>query len=224
MAISSQGVYLKWGTTAANVATVVNIKDFPDLGGAPNMLECTTLADATQVFINGIKQQSTMEFTLNYDSTLFTTVASTENTALHYAIDTVDSGYFSFQGQHTVYVLGAGVDGVLEMKLVIAPSTAITKVPNLITVTIPGTPQQGSATGTLTKVYSNGTTPTPTLSYQWQIATTADGTYSNIGGATSATYTPVLGDVDKYLKVVVMASGTAGGTVTSAASAKIIGS
>ena len=47
MAISTQGVTLKWGTSAASLTKVVDIKDFPDLGGAPKMLETTPLNDRT---------------------------------------------------------------------------------------------------------------------------------------------------------------------------------
>ena len=39
MAINTIGIVLKWGTSAGNVAKVVDIKDFPDLGGTPDMLE-----------------------------------------------------------------------------------------------------------------------------------------------------------------------------------------
>lgn len=37
--------------------------------------------------------------------------------------------------------------------------------------------------------------------YQWMICTIADGVYTDITGATSATYTPQSNDVDKYIKV-----------------------
>jgi len=33
MAISTQGVTLKWGSTSSGVKNVIDIKDFPDLGG-----------------------------------------------------------------------------------------------------------------------------------------------------------------------------------------------
>ena len=54
MAISTQGVTLKWGASPANLDKVVDIKDFPDLGGAPEMLEKTTLSDQIQTYILGI--------------------------------------------------------------------------------------------------------------------------------------------------------------------------
>lgn len=126
MPISTQGVTLKWGTDAATVAKKVEIKDFPDLGGAPELLETTTLADAMQTFINGILSGGAMEFTANYTKADYTAVKADAGTALHYALEfgTAGSeGTFEWQGEHEVWITGAGVNDVVEMKISIAPST-----------------------------------------------------------------------------------------------------
>ena len=60
-----------------------------------------------------------------------------------------------------------------------------------------------------------------TATYQWQSATSAGGTYVNIGGANSNTYTLIVSDFGKYLKVVATGSGSYSGTRTSAASAVV---
>ena len=60
-----------------------------------------------------------------------------------------------------------------------------------------------------------------TVTYQWQNATTSAGVYTNIAGATGATYTLVVGDQTKFIKVVVTGSGSYTGTVTSAATTVI---
>ena len=44
-----------------------DIKDFPDLGGEPEMLETTTLSDPVQTFIMGIQSSDSMAFTMNYN-------------------------------------------------------------------------------------------------------------------------------------------------------------
>ncbi|HEX2947651.1 MAG TPA: S-layer homology domain-containing protein [Clostridia bacterium] len=56
-----------------------------------------------------------------------------------------------------------------------------------------------------------------TVSYQWKICDTVDGTYMNISGATSSKYTPVSGDTGKFIKVSATGTGSFSGTVTSAA-------
>jgi hypothetical protein len=126
MAISTQGVTLKWGTSAASLSKVVDIKDFPDLGGAPEVLETTTLSDDIQTYILGIQGSDMMEFTCNYTKDDFEDVMGDANKDLYYALefgDKGDEGIFEWQGQHTAWVVGAGVNAVTEFKIGIAPST-----------------------------------------------------------------------------------------------------
>jgi hypothetical protein len=88
----------------------------------------------------------------------------------------------------------------------------VTIVPTPLTAiaAITGTAQAGE---TLT---AGALTPSgATADYQWQICTTSDGTYIDISGATSATYTPVADDVTKFIKVAATGTGNYSGTVTS---------
>jgi hypothetical protein len=133
MAISSQDVYLLSHTaapTSLETHKLVDIKTFPDLGGAPNMLETTTLTDGTQTFINGVKQQSVLEFTANYVEADYDAVLTACGTDDYFAVwfgsDGAD-GKFDFTGEMSVYVMGANVDGVIEMKITIAPTSSIVK-------------------------------------------------------------------------------------------------
>lgn len=95
------------------------------------------------------------------------------------------------------------------------PLPTASVLPEIDSVTFDGTPTVGTATAALGITYIGTPTAAPTLGYQWKAAASPNGTYSNISGATSATYTPVAGDVDKYIKCEVTASGTATGKVTS---------
>ena len=65
MSISTYGIALKWGATADAVEKVVDIKDFPDMIGEPELLETTTLSDAQVTNIPGIKSSDTLAFTCN---------------------------------------------------------------------------------------------------------------------------------------------------------------
>lgn len=125
-AISTYGITLKWGSSSGSLSKKIDIKDFPDLGGAPELLETTTLSDAAQTFINGIQTLSAMEFTANYTKEDFETVLADANTPLHYSLEfgeDGDEGIFEWQGEHDVWVTGAGVNAPVEMKISIAPST-----------------------------------------------------------------------------------------------------
>jgi len=86
----------------------------------------------------------------------------------------------------------------------VSPSTTFTMA------AITGTPQ--------TNIALNAGARTPagaTVSFQWQRATTSGGTYSNIAGATSSSYTPSA-DMGYYIRVVATGTGTYSSTVTSA--------
>jgi len=88
-------------------------------------------------------------------------------------------------------------------------------LPELDKVVLSGTPTEGVATDALVITYRGTPRDTVTLAYQWKIANSANGAYTNIANATSATYTPTENDVDKYIKCEVTASGTAVGKVLS---------
>ncbi|MHB8761996.1 MAG: fibrobacter succinogenes major paralogous domain-containing protein [Coriobacteriia bacterium] len=90
----------------------------------------------------------------------------------------------------------------------VAPLTAI--------AAIAGTAQEGQilTAGVLSPAGATAT-------YQWQSAATAGGTYVDISGANAMTYSPVEGDVDRYIRVVATGSNSYYGSVTSAASAAV---
>lgn len=125
MAINTSLATLKWGTAAISVAKVVDIKDFPDLGGAPNMLETTTLSDTAQTYILGITPSEAMTFTANYTSASYAAVVADANKALYYELEFNDGSSFTWQGSHSVNVNGGGVDEVVGMTITVAPSSAV---------------------------------------------------------------------------------------------------
>lgn len=217
MAISTYGVTLKWGLTMAAAVKEIDIKDFPDLGGAPEMLETTTFNDDSQTYIKGIQSLGALEFTTNYIKADYNKVAEDNNIELFYILEfgaNGSEGAFYWKGKHTAYVVGAGVNAVTEMKMAIAPSTKPTVRPNLTTVTL-GDLVEGVESSALVIVNSGTPVETPILAYQWKISDTQAGTYADIIGATSATYTPTADDVGKYIKVQVTSTGGATGVVLS---------
>ena len=128
MAINTFGVELHWGDSAEAVAKVIDIKDFPDLLGAPEQLETTTLSDAAQTFIGGIRQSSDLTFTYNYTKEDFTKVEADAGKALHYALIFSDGSKFTWEGQHSSGLPGKGVNEVIEAQVVCSASTAVTFV------------------------------------------------------------------------------------------------
>lgn len=138
MAISTYKVFLMRKVSNA-YEKLVDIKDFPDLGGAPEMLETTTLSDKQQTYIPGIQSSDALEYTSNYTKADYTKLKALEGNEEDYAVwfggteaadgtvtPTGSDGKFSFKGYLGVYPVGGGVNEVVDMKINIAPSTPIT--------------------------------------------------------------------------------------------------
>lgn len=137
MAISTYKVFLMMKKDAA-YEKLVDIKDFPDLGGAPEMLETTTLSDKMQTYIPGIQNLDALEFTANYTKTDFAKLKALEGTEYDFAVwfggteeanvltPTGSDGKFEFKGQLSAFPVGGGVNEVVDMTITIAPSTPIT--------------------------------------------------------------------------------------------------
>lgn len=117
---------------------LIDIKEFPDLGGTPEMLETTTLSDRMQTYIPGIQSMDALEFAANYTLDEYKKLKALEGTEKDYAVwfggteagDTVTptgtDGKFTFKGQLSVFPVGGGVNEVVGMTVTIAPSTPIT--------------------------------------------------------------------------------------------------
>ena len=128
MARSTYGIYLMH-KVSDTYEKLIDIKDFPDLGGAPEMLETTTLSDSMQTYIPGIQSLDGLEFNANYTKADFAKLKALEGKDEAYAVffgeDGVD-GKFEFKGGLSVFPVGGGVNEVVGMTISIAPSTPIT--------------------------------------------------------------------------------------------------
>lgn len=125
MAISTIYTTLKWGESAEAATKKVEIKDFPDLVGTPNMLETTHLGCEQQTFISGVRSADTMSFTCNFTSADYQTCTADAGKPLFYVLEFSDGSTFTWQGQHTCGIAGKGVDEVVEFTIDIAPSSAV---------------------------------------------------------------------------------------------------
>ena len=128
---------MKKGSSGDTYEKLVDIKDFPDLGGPPEMLETTTLSDGAQTYIPGIQSLDSLEFTANYTKEDYSTLKTLEGTETEFAVwfggtvsggtvtPTGSDGKFEFSGQLSVFPVGGGVNEVVDMTITIAPSTVI---------------------------------------------------------------------------------------------------
>ena len=140
MAISTYKVFLMKGTGTGTLtySKLIDIKDFPDLGSTPEMLQTTTLSDKMHTYIPGIQDTEALEFTANYTATDFATLKAMEGTETNFAVwfggtestdgtvtPTGSEGKFSFKGKLSCYLAGGGVNEVVDMGISIAPTTII---------------------------------------------------------------------------------------------------
>lgn len=137
MAISTYKIFLMHKTDESQWEKVIDIKEFPDLGGTPETLETTTLSDRMQTYIPGIQSLDSLEFSANYTLTEYKKLKAFEGKEKEFAVwlggtETTDSvtptgadGKFEFKGQLSVFPTGGGVNEVVGMTITIAPSTPI---------------------------------------------------------------------------------------------------
>lgn len=139
MATSSYKTFLmKKGDTGDAYTKLVDIKDYPDLGGEPEQIETTTLSDSMTTSIPGIQTLESFQFNANYEKEKYAELKALEGKTASYAVwfggtgegaslaPTGSEGKYSFEGQLSVFVVGAGVNAVRDMRITILPSTVVT--------------------------------------------------------------------------------------------------
>ena len=137
MAISTYKIFLMKKGTQDTYEKLIDIKDFPDLGGTPEMLETTTLSDNMKTYIPGIQSLDSLEFSANYTKTDYEALKALEGQDNDYAVwfggtesggtltPSGENGKFKFRGQLSVFAKGGAVNEVVGMTITIAPSTPI---------------------------------------------------------------------------------------------------
>ena len=115
---------------SVSYSKLVDIKDYPDLIGAPEPIETTTLSDHARTYVEGLKAGEQLSFTANYTEKDFDTVNNLSGEQ-YLAVDFGTSGAegrFTFKGYVSVSIVGHGVNEVREMLITITPTTEITFV------------------------------------------------------------------------------------------------
>lgn len=133
MAVLSNVSYLYRKANGASVFNkVCDITSVPDLGGAPEQIDITTLSDRKQKNMNGIQSVSAHEFGAWYDSKVYDelqaiqeadydkTSASELDTYQLWIGDNGVGGKFEWQGKLSVYVGGYESNAAIPMTITIS--------------------------------------------------------------------------------------------------------
>lgn len=129
MATSTANTILKSASEKAGTFTkLLDITDYPDLGGTPNMLDTTDLsATKFQTSILGLQEAPDLTFEANYDLETYTTISAM--TGVHWFNlefgDAGVDGIFEWSGDISIYAGGGGVDEVRKMTVTISTATPI---------------------------------------------------------------------------------------------------
>lgn len=128
MAITTENTYLIH-KVSSGWEKLVDIKEFPDLGGAPSTIDITTLSDHMKTYKNGLVDPGNLEFNCNYDLDDYKKLVALEDDDEHeYGIQlgkNGENGVFAFKGDLSVRVKGGGVEASVDMGVSIAPCTEI---------------------------------------------------------------------------------------------------
>lgn len=137
MAITTENTFLMLGSGSGSVtySKLVDIKEFPDLGKAPNTVDVTTLTDHQRMYLMGLLDPGILEFTANYTATDYATLAAlagTQKLAVWFGVNSSgqpdgSDGKFEFEGEVSCWVKGGGVEAPVDMGIAIAVSSEITK-------------------------------------------------------------------------------------------------
>lgn len=133
--VLSKDVKLSYKAAAADAFTQIrNLQEFPDLGGAAERVDVTTLEDGNYKYINGIKDFGELAFTFLYDNSDATSnyrvcrgIEESE-AVVYWEVEFPDGTKFDFEGQASTAITGAGVNAALQFTLNITLNSDITVV------------------------------------------------------------------------------------------------
>ena len=129
MAITTENTYLIHKASGSTWEKLVDIKEFPDMGGAPATVEITTLSDRMKRYLNGLIDPGALEFNANYDKADYAKLLALESDDEHdYGIQfgkTGEDGVYTWKGDLSVWIKGGGTEAAVDMGISIAPSTEI---------------------------------------------------------------------------------------------------
>ena len=214
MAQSTYNTLLKVKNSAGEFVKLVDIKNFPDLGGDPELLESTTLSNKMQTHISGIQGTSALAFTANYSISDYAKVSKYDDNKDHdfeiwFGSDDANSGsdgIFYWSGTLKVWATGNGLNAVREMQISIASATDI----NLKQTITNGVSLAKDGTSIVASVdyFNELDDVSPSVSYAWFSGSTSSslssmaGTSSSIS-ATTNTYYKVKATVTTDIKTII---------------------
>ncbi len=130
--LATIGVKIGYKTsTSGNTYTdLPNLQTTPELGGTPEKIDVTTLADSFRRYVNGVKDYGDLDFVFLYDGDQATSsykmLKTIENKDTAFRVTLPDSSTFDFTAAVIVKMGAAEVDGALTFTGSFALSSDVT--------------------------------------------------------------------------------------------------
>ena len=129
--LSNKTFLMRKANGGTGFTKLVDITSYPDIGGAPETIDVTTLSDMVQRNINGIQTASAHEFGAWYEKDTYATlqdIMEADVTKLQSELDTYQLwfgengvyGIFEWQGKLSVYAGGAESNAARPMTITIS--------------------------------------------------------------------------------------------------------
>lgn len=92
-----------------------DIKAFPALGGSPETIEATTLADSFQKNVLGVQAIDGFEFPMNYNASDYETIKQLKGQTKQFKLNFKDIAEVTWTGEASCWISSGEVNGVKEM-------------------------------------------------------------------------------------------------------------
>ena len=135
--VLTKGIELGYKTSGAGdtYTKIAGLQEFPDIGGAPEQIDITTLDDAMMHYMNGLKDVGTMEFTFLFDkqdnaSSNYQILCGLEDAGnvVSWEVKLPTGTKFHWDGEVSVTLSGAGVNAAVQFVANIGVATDIQRV------------------------------------------------------------------------------------------------
>lgn len=114
---------------------LVDIVNYPDMGGEPEQIDITTLTDHMKRSIPGVQEVESLNFESNYTPENYAALKALDNVETDYALwfgrnETTKEpdghdGKFAWTGSMVSYLVGGGVNEARKINSIIMPATEI---------------------------------------------------------------------------------------------------
>ena len=122
----------KSGAEASTYTDIPNLTEVPEIGGSPEKVDVTTLADNAKRYINGIKDYGDLDFKVLYDNASeganyrIVKGLETAGTLVDWQVSLPDGTAFAFSGYPTVKLDSVSVGAALYFTVSIALNSDVT--------------------------------------------------------------------------------------------------